>query len=192
MININLIAERRARRQREQTILRMSILGVLLVFLTMATLNLAWFVMLRTDHVNVDRSQANYDKSEKAVAEFLTLQDDADGKQKIVDLLTQVRVSEGAWMTILADVSRDIPAQVVLTNLGSQGNEDGVELHLSGLARDEETVGIFLRTISRNAWVQSTPTLGRVNYEEGNNDNAIRRATFDIIVPVNGLYGGNL
>lgn len=190
MININLIAERRARKQREDTVLRISWMGVALVLLGMVALNVTWWNELRITESARNQMEAKAAESEEALKQFLALKAEVQEKDKIVMLLRQVRVSESAWMTILADVSHLIPDDVVLTGLTTQAGDKGVAVRLTGQARDERMVAQFMQDIPDLTRWARTPNLNRLKFDDQQGYGRI--AGFELVVPVIGLYGGDL
>jgi len=189
VININLIAERRARRQREVTILRMSTLGVVLIVFIMVVLNLAWWKLtVDTAHTLTMTEQTLTERRVERDA-FRALKADVEEKREIVTLLGQVRVSESAWMIILADISRVISPDVVLASFTTETKNDAIWLRLTGRARDFKTAGSFMESLRVGTRWAKTPTLGGLTSGE-NRDTGVTQATFEIRVPVEGLYGG--
>lgn len=190
MMNINLIAERRARKMREMTIIRLSIVGVVGLCIVMVGLNVMGVVQLGAAKRSLEVNRTNLAALEKKQEKLQLIVDEINDLRPMVELLKQVRVSEGAWMTMLADIGRVVPNDVVLTAINTEANKDGVSLRLSGRARDERTVGHFMEMISQWTKWALTPKLNNVTADQGGNDTAGVR--FDITVPVQGLYGGEL
>lgn len=188
MININLIAERRARKLREMATVRWSVIGLVLLFLLMLGLNIAKYVdwqsnrkALATETDNLADLNVKYDalqKIEKEIAE----------KGPIVNLLDQVRVSEKSWMIILADISQIIPHDVVIAGITTLGSRDGMKLRFSGLARDLVTAGSFMEAFSKQTlWADTADPSGFSNTRNPTEGNRVR---FDFTVPVHGMLGG--
>lgn len=192
MININLIAERRARKQRETTILRMSTLGVVLVVFAMLALNLAWWQFGNDEQRKLKSSITALDKAHDLLKSFVALKTEVEQKREIGNLLGRVQLSEGAWMVILSDLSHTIPNDVVLTALATDTENDAVTLRLSGRAKDQQTVGAFMKLLREGTtgWVD-TPRLVSVTLND-NKTLGTSVETFEITVPVKGLYGGEL
>ncbi len=189
MININMIAERRARRMRERTTLRFMTLGVFVVLIFAVLLNaekmFEWQAAAK-DKETVTKALANLkpkceelDKVNMSIAQLTPM----------VHLLDQVRVSESAWMTILADTSRVTPNDVVLNLFNTSANPDGVTLHIGGLANDERTVGEYMMAIrTQTGWAQNS-TLSTVSEQK---DAMGRRVHFDLTIPIRNMIGGDL
>lgn len=191
MININLIAERRARKLWEENILRKSAIGLVLLLVVMVVLNfMAWFDM-QSSQKNMLVQQTERNELLQDRKELEAIQAEIALKGPIVDLLDQVRVSEGAWMTILADISRVIPHEAALSNLHTQASKEGVRLRLTGRALDEDTVGSFMMAISQQADWAKTPELGSIS-DERHTEGGPQVVRFDFSVPVRGMLGGEL
>jgi len=92
-------------------------------------------------------------------------------------------------MIILADVSRVISHDVVLASFATETKNDAIWLRLTGRARDIKTAGDFMESLRVGTRWAKTPTLGGVTSSESR-DTGVTVATFEIRVPVEGLYGG--
>lgn len=192
MININLIAERRERKLREENILRKSAIGLVLLLVAIVVLNGTAFIDMQSSRrdMNAERQRLTTLKQDREA--LAVIESQIAEKGPIVDLLRQVRVSEGAWMVILADLSRVIPADAALANLHTQAKKEGVTLRLTGRARDEETVGAFMMSLSQHAHWAGTPELGNITDERSADDSGLQVVRFDFSVPVRGMLGGEL
>ena len=191
MININLIAERRARKVREMNILRWSGMGVFLVLLAMVALNYMESMQVSAEEqsIKVDQSRLDQRRSEHAALQRILAKINED--QPMVELLKRVRVSEGAWMVIMADLSRATPSDVVIEGVAANPVNDGVNLRITGKAVDEKTVGNFMLAISQQAEWAQLPRAGSINAETDQKTGQ-RQVHFEVNVPVNGLLGGDL
>ncbi|HEY3379403.1 MAG TPA: PilN domain-containing protein [Armatimonadota bacterium] len=189
MININLIAERRARKMREMTILRVGSLCVVLLSILMVLIimyagyrNISASTDVKTVTKTLDDLQPQYD-------ELLQVRNQISALAPVETLLNEVQKSEGAWMIILGDISAITPRGVVLQTVGSTSDAQGVSLHIAGRATDEQTVAAFLLALRQQTSWAKTPNLKSVTSEDGPQTKAVR---FDLTVPVQGLLGGDL
>ncbi|MHB0935852.1 MAG: PilN domain-containing protein [Armatimonadota bacterium] len=189
MININLIAERRARKLREMATLRWSIIGLVLLFLLMLGLNIATYfdwqsnrkqLAIETDRLAVLKAKyEELQEIEKEIAE----------KGPIVNLLDQVRISEQSWMIILADISRIIPHDASIAGITTMGSRDGMRLRFSGLARDLTTAGDFMRSFSKQtSWADTPADLSGISTSKNRDEG--ERVRFDFTVSIRGMLGG--
>jgi len=191
MININLIAERRAHKIREMTILRWSGIGVFLVLLVMAALNFMEWTQVNAEQVSINVDRVKFEQRKQLHAELQKTMAKIKDDEPMVALLERVRLSEGAWMIILADLSRATPSDVVIEGVSSNPTNDGVVLRITGKAVDEKTVGSFLLAISQQAEWAKLPQPGSISAQE-NQKTGQREVHFDVSVPVRGLLGGEL
>ncbi len=192
MININLIAERRAKRLREMNIIRWSAMGVFLVLVGMIGLNLfSGLTLVVEKNTELAQKQKIYSKAD-AVKEYEETQSEIDQIKPHINLIRQVRVSEAAWMVILADISKITPSEIVINNITVASTDKGVELKMGGIAKDEKAVGDYMVSLSTTTWAANNKTkVGTISITPGP-QNTIEMVTFDVSVPVTGMVGGDL
>jgi len=192
MININLIAERRAKRLREMNIIRWSSMAVVLVLVSMIVINVyASYILVSENNTQVSQKETLASKQASAV-EYDKTQHEIDLLKPHINLIKQVRVSEAAWMIILADISHITPPDVTITNISVNSTEKGVAIKMGGFAKDEETVGKYMVSLSKTSWAANEKTkVGSISIEPGP-DKTVTKATFDVTVPVAGMVGGDL
>lgn len=189
MININMIAERRARKIREMTILRVSTLVVFCLTVLMVLWNVAAGLVQLSAKNDVEAINDELRKQKPLFEEWQHVQSEIAERQPVVTLLDQVQKSEGAWMIMLADLSRIIPGNVVITGMGSNNENDGVSLHIEGIAKDEDAVAEFMLAINeRTTWAGKAVLKGTTS--RGTGEKVSKQ--FNITVPVRGLVGGDL
>lgn len=190
-ININMVAERRAKRLREMTVIRVSILSVLAVSIIMVLTNLiAWYTntQAKGDLADInDRLQ----KQQVEYKQWSAVQDDIKSMTPVVELLEKVQLSEGAWMTILGDLSQITTKDVVISSLSSGTAPEGFVLRLSGRAADEKSLADFMLRLREDTGWADTPKL-IVTSVEAENNNKTSASRFDLDIPVKGLIGGDI
>lgn len=193
MININLIAERRARKIREMTILRMSSFGIITLVIAMVLLNIYAWLMHLTANSDLERVTRDWNDLQPKYKELLQIQDEIAARKPVVRLLEQVQVSEGAWMIMFADLCKVVPKDMVLDGVRPSGGTDGMALSIGGTARDEKTVATFMLNLRQQTAWANTPVLKSFAKQGGENA-APGAATvhFELLVPVRGLVGGDL
>jgi Tfp pilus assembly protein PilN len=189
MININLIAERRARKIREMAILRMSSLAVVIVVVFAVALNAlagySYFTAqqrLKTTNQQLADIQPQYNK-------LLLVRQQVTARVPVVKLLQQVQLSEGAWMTILADLSNVSTSKTVIDGFSPSVDDKGVSINLTGHACDEQAVAAFMLAIPQETGWAGIPTLHTVSASD---NQKVKSVQFSLNVPVRGLVGGNL
>ncbi len=189
MININLIANRRSRKMREMMYLRWAIFGVFIAILIAIVMNL--FAIL-------DNKWASNKRDEKKV-----IVEALNQKEKQLDALSnqikelepqllmlgQAQKSQNAWLTIMADMSKIIPPSVYLTSFNSTVMDKQMALSISGVAEDETTVGVFSETVrTKTSWA-GNPKQGAISASVS--ELTGRHVTFDLIIPIDGMIGGD-
>ncbi len=190
MININLIAERRAKKLQEMKILYLSVGSVLVILLAMIAGNVfAWNRLTQCRTAVAEATKYHEELTVKRIA-YQKILEDIAWKDPVIKLLDQVRLSEGAWMIILNDICQVIPHDAVVNNLAVSATNDGVQLRFSGIARDETTVGTFMQTFRQQTRWAGLPVLMGVNSIDL--APGMSYTKFDFLVPVKGLYGGDL
>jgi Tfp pilus assembly protein PilN len=189
MININLIADRRAKKVREKTIVRLSGLAIVIVLIAMLGMNgYAYYTLISAQRED-DRISLTLDSNKVKYDELLVIQQRINDMEPRVKLLKQVRVSEAAWMTILRDVSRVIPDTIVLDSITAASSDNGIVLRLNGKARDQDAVASFMERLRvQTAWADK-PSTGAINSIQTGN---VPGVAFDLTVPVRELVGGEL
>ena len=196
MININLIAERRERRIREMMIIRVGTLSVICLIVLMVLLNsAAWLLKLsaQSDLIGINKQLSN---QQPRYEQWQQVQAEIAARQPVVALLEQVQKSEGAWMTILGDLSQITPSEVVLDGLGTAASDKVVQLRLTGRARDENTLAAFMLAISKDTRWAGEPELKSLSGENKTDTKGLITQRplvhFELLVPVRGLVGGDL
>ncbi|MEI7834699.1 MAG: PilN domain-containing protein [bacterium] len=192
MININLIAERRAKRLREMNIIRWSSIGVFMVLVGMIGLNIFSMLTLVVERNTESTQRQKYETKAIAGKEYDDTQSKIDLIKPHINLIRQVRVSEAAWMVILADISKNTPPEVVINNITVASSDKGVEVKMGGTAKDEKTVGEYMVSLSKTSWAANEKTkVGTIGITPGP-QNTVEMVSFDVSVPVMGMVGGEL
>ncbi|MHB9024268.1 MAG: PilN domain-containing protein [Armatimonadota bacterium] len=192
MINLNLIAERRAKKTREMTVLRATALGVALLFVAMLVVNGGMFFVHRNvKNLNIAK-QKELQGLQPREAAYQTLLAEVQELRPVVNLLARVRTTEAAWMTILADIGRVIPPKVSIAGVNASVGSGSVTLSMNGTAADEKTVGDFMIALREGTRWADNSTLGSVNAVDNKENPKARKVTFSLTVPVRGMFGGDL
>ena len=161
MININLVANRRAQRLRIAKLARISgygVLGLMLaVVLTYAWLSIA--IALVNSEVREVDARLGDPKLMGALNRITFLESQAAVLRPRVKLLEQVQQSQTDWGQILDDLSKEIPNDVWLTSLASRREQKEQKLVIGGSAMSQRAVGNFMLNLKRGRWC-SMPSLG--------------------------------
>lgn len=189
--DINLIASRRAQKQRAVMMLRCGVYSLIVLFVGVAILY-AWMVVA-TRLVSGRIAETEARLSDPALADAVTriqfLETSIAQLAPRVDLLEKVHDSERAWIEILRDVSACIPKDVWITQLSSRrtGNEHTISLR--GAAYRQRDVGEFMLRLDRPEW-SGVPALG---FSQVSTSQTGRPVTeFEITVPLNKPIGSDL
>jgi Tfp pilus assembly protein PilN len=189
MININLIANRRSRKMREMMYLRWAIFGVFIAILIAIVMNL--FAILDNKYAsnNRDEKKIQVEALKQKEKQLDVLTDQIKELEPQLMMLNQAQKSQNAWLTIMADMSRIIPSDVYLTSFNSTVIDKQMALSISGVAIDEKTVGEFSETIRTQTGWAGNPRQGAIS--ASNSELLGRRVTFDMIIPIEGMIGGD-
>ncbi len=189
MININLIANRRTRKMREMMYLRWAIFGVFISILICIIL-IMWAKIdnvYETNKQNDKKQQVEALQQKEKQLDALTNQINDLEPQLI--MLSQAQKSQNAWLTIMADMSRIMPSNVYITSFNSTVIDKQMALSISGVAEDENTVGVFSETIRTQTRWAGNPKQGSISASVS--ELLGRRVTFDLIIPIDGMIGGD-
>lgn len=190
-ININMVAERRAKHLREMTVIRVSILSVLAVSIIMVLTNLIASYTYMQAKQDIASINDRLKQQQIEYKQWSVVQDDIKEMTPVVELLEKVQLSEGAWMTILGDLSQITTKDVVISSLSSGTSPDGFILRLSGRATDERALADFMLRLRENTGWVDVPKLIVTSVEE-NNIESLSASRFDLDIPVKGLIGGDI
>jgi hypothetical protein len=189
-ININMIAERRARRIREMATLRISTLMVICVTVVLVLWNATnWFsdisaqAQLKTVNRQLERQKPSHDQ-------WSDVQKQIKANKPVVDLLRDVQTSECAWMTLFSDLSKITPPGVLITSQAVTGSDKNMEMKISGKAADEKTFADFMMAFSQHTTWAGQPKFSTWSYA-GEKSGQLGYS-FDLTIPINGMTGGDL
>ena len=190
-ININMVAERRAKRLQEMTVIRVSILSVLAISIIMILTNfIAWYTNMQAKEALADINNQLV-KQQVEYKQWSVIQEEIQAMTPVVELLEKVQLSEGAWMTILGDLSKITSKDVVISSMNSGASPDGFLLRISGRTTDEKALANFMLRLREDTGWADTPKLIQTSAEEGKNEK-INSSRFDLDIPVKGLIGGDI
>lgn len=189
MISINLIANRRSRKMREMMYLRWAIFGVFIAILIAIVMNLLAVIDYSMADTTRDVRKGEVASLQVKEKQLNTLTNKIKELEPQLIMLGQAQKSQNAWLTIMADMSRIIPSNVYITSFNSTVIDKQMALAISGVAEDESTVGDFSETIrTKTSWA-GNPKQGSISASE--NELTGRRVIFDLVVPINGMIGGD-
>ena len=189
-ININMIAERRSRRIRELSTVRMTILITISVTVLMALWNVINWFNLSFANKQLTMINNNLKAQNIKLVAYNQIVKEIDAKQPLVVLLKRVQNSECAWMTVFGDLSKITPPGVVLSSQSSSGSDKGLNLQLSGKVADESTFADFMLGFSQHTKWAGQPSFQ--SFSATGDKNSRLQYAFTLEIPIKGMVGGGL
>jgi Tfp pilus assembly protein PilN len=190
MININLVANRRAQRLRLAKVARISAYGVIglmvAVVLTYAWLSIA--VTMVSGEIREVEASLGSPALSKALDRISFLESQAAVLRPRVKLLHQVQESQKDWGQILQDLSDVIPNDVWLTSVGSRREQTEQRLIISGSALSQSAVGNFMLNLKTAHWC-GVPALGYTQTVRLQDTDVVN---FEVTVPLDKPIGSEL
>lgn len=170
MIEINLIAQRRAAQQREQKIALSFFMLSVLFALGLVVILVGFTTRIGAKRGEIKSTKAKISKLLEQKKEIDLLEAEIAQKKPVVGLLERARGSERDWLLTLTDVSNAIPAGVWLTGVdsgtggvprirsasggGAKKAEKVLTLTLRGQARSQEAVGAYQEALQKTESIQ--------------------------------------
>jgi len=189
--DINLIAARRAQKQRALTIMRCVVYSLLVVLLGVGVLYAKMLVTSRLVQGRIAEVEAKL--TDPALADAVERIQFLEAKiaelKPRVSLLQKVHDSEEAWITMLRDMGAAIPDRVWVSQLASRRESDKQALSLRGSAYNQREIGEFMLRLEKLPW-SGVPVL---SYTQANVSQPGRSVIdFEITVPLERSIGSNL
>jgi Tfp pilus assembly protein PilN len=154
MIDINLIAARRQRRQRAAMMMRFAVYSVI-GLLVLIGLVYAWLAVATNyvqSQIGEKNAQLSDPKLKGAVERLGFLEGRIAGLRPRVELLQKVHDSEAGWVRVLGDLSDSLPPDVWVNQLSSRRSEQGQYLTLRGSALSQGLLGDFMLRVKQTDW----------------------------------------
>ncbi|NIM04146.1 MAG: hypothetical protein GTN69_02995 [Armatimonadetes bacterium] len=183
MIDINLIAVRRAQRQRVLTLMRLSFYSLFGLALLIVLLY-AWLtVQIRLVEGEVSEAEA-----------VLTAPDMQENLRRIDFLKSQIEVlapkakvlrkvheSENRWIEVLRDIGTSVPARVWVSSVQSRAVDNGQRITLRGGARSQRLIGAYMLAVQGKEWCGP---LQLVQADTGKDRSKGEVVNFEVTVPL--------
>lgn len=190
MINVNLIAERRAQRRRAAKLVRTAAYSVLALVLAIALMYAYFSVAINAVNGEIMECDAQLGdpKFQAELQRISYLESRCTQLAPRVGLLQKVHDSQRAWVQVLNDLSRCIPNKAWLTNVQTRRAPTGQSLSIAGSALSQRAVGDFMLNLKQAPWcgdpaLNFTQTVGLAGSEVVN---------FDITAPIKKPIGSEL
>lgn len=189
--DINLIATRRAQKQRAMTVMRCVVYTLIAVLVGVGMVYAKLWVATRLVQGQIAEMQARLSDPALAGAidriQFLETNIADFGPR--VTLLEKVHDSEDAWIRILRDSSAAIPSGVWISQLTSHHGDKEQSLVLRGSAYNQRDIGEFMLQLEDLTWSE-VPKLGFTQVKTGGRQQSV--VDFEVTVPLNRVIGSEL
>ncbi len=189
--DINLIATRRAHRQRTITIMRCVTYSLIVVLVGVGLVYAKLWSAARLVQGDIAIIEAKLSDPElvKAVDRIAFLESNTARLQPRVVLLEKVHDSEDAWIGILRDTSAAIPKGVWISQMQTRRTDKEQRIVMKGSAYNQRDVGEFMLRVDALGWSRM-PNLGFTRAEKDRRGRAL--VGFEVTVPLETIIGGEL
>ena len=189
--DINLIAARRAQKQRTIAILRCAVYSLIAILVAVVFLYAKMWVAtsLVEGQISVVEGKLANPTLAGAIERINFLETNIADYGPRVDLLEKVHDSEQAWIDILSDLSRSIPQGVWVSQLTSRRGTTDQTIALRGSAYNQRDIGQFMLQVEKLEWSQ-TPSLGYTQVNANQHGRSV--VDFEVSVPLNNIIGSEL
>lgn len=191
MLDINLIASRRAERQRRVKLMRCCVYG-LLGLATAIVIMFAWMtVAIGLTHNQIQECEARLNAPEvvTALKRVNFLKGEIASLEPRVSLLQKVHDSEQEWLNVLDHMSAVIPSDVWLTAMSSKRDKTSQVITLRGTALSHRAAGNLMLNLKHADWC-GAPQLNFTELTEPAGGQEI--VNFEILAPLSHLIGSDL
>ena len=152
--DINLIAARRAQKQRALTVMRCAVYSLMVALVAVALLYARMWISSRLVQGRIAEVQARL--TDPALADAVErlefLEANIAQLEPRVALLQKVHDSEAAWIGILQDTGAAVPERVWVSQLASHRGQEGQTLSLRGSAFNQRDIGEFMLRLDKLSW----------------------------------------
>jgi Tfp pilus assembly protein PilN len=189
--DINLIAARRAQRQRSAALMRFAFYSVAAILVAMGLMYGKMWMATRVveGQVALVEGELASPQLSDAIDRIKFLETNIADFGPRVRLLEKVHDSELAWISILRDLSVSVPKGVWIAQMTSHRSDKEQSLTFRGSAYSQRDIGQFMLQVEALGWSQ-TPTLG---YTQANTNPRAREVVdFEVNVPLNKVIGSEL
>ncbi len=190
--DINLIAARRAQRQRAATLLRFGVYSAAAILVAMGLMYGQMWIATRVVEGRIAMVEGELASPQlaDAVQRIQFLETNIADFGPRVQLLEKVHDSEQAWIGIFRDLSVSVPRGVWIAQMTSHRSDKEQTLTFRGSAYSQKDIGQFMLQVDSLGW-SNAPTLG---YTQASTNQRERAAAvdFEVSVPLKKQIGSDL
>lgn len=189
--DINLIATRRAQKQRTIAVMRCAVYSLIAVLVAVALLYARMWVATRLveGQIAVVEGELANPTLADAVERIRFLEANIADYGPRVGLLEKVHHSEQAWIDILRDLSVSIPKGVWVSQMTSRRGDQEQTLTFRGSAYTQRNIGQFMLQVEDLDW-SNPPRLGFTQKSVTLQGRDV--VDFEVTVPLNKVIGSDL
>lgn len=189
--DINLIATRRAQKQRTIAIMRCAVYSLIAIMVAITLLYAKMWVATRLveGQIAVVEGELANPTLAEAVERIRFLETNIADYGPRVQLLEKVHDSEQAWIDILTDLSVSIPVGVWVTQMTSRRGPQDQSLTFRGSAHNQRDIGHFMLQVEELSW-SLPPSLGYTQANVSNTGGSV--IEFEVAVPLDKPIGSDL
>jgi Tfp pilus assembly protein PilN len=189
--DINLIATRRAQKQRTIAVMRCAVYSLIAVLVAVALLYARMWVATRLveGQIAVVEGELANPTLADAVERIRFLEANIADYGPRVELLEKVHHSEQAWIDILRDLSVSIPKGVWVSQMTCRRGDQEQTLTFRGSAYSQRNIGQFMLQVEDLDW-SKPPRLGFTQKSVTLQGRDV--VDFEVTVPLNKVIGSDL
>jgi len=189
--DINLIATRRAQKQRTIAIMRCAVYSLIAILVAVGLLYAKMWMATRLveGQIAVVEGELANPTLADAIERIRFLEANISDYGPRVDLLEKVHGSEQAWIDIMTDLSAVIPTGVWVSQMSTHRGPQEQSISLRGSAYNQRDIGQFMLLVEELAWSKA-PSLGFTQANTNNQGKAV--VEFEVSVPLDKAIGSDL
>jgi Tfp pilus assembly protein PilN len=190
MLDINLIASRRAQRQRTLALVRLAFYGLLglgiLVVLLYAWMSIQ--ISLVNGRIVEAEAMLNAPDVKTKLDRVHYLESQISELKPKATVLRKVHDSESSWIEIMRQVGASVPANVWVTQLNSRFVDRGQQINLQGSALSQKYIGAYMLALQEADWFGPLQLV----QADTNSNKGPEKVDFEIIIPLKEAIGLDL
>jgi Tfp pilus assembly protein PilN len=190
--DINLIATRRAQKQRAVAILRAAVYSLIVVLVGVSLLYAKMWAATRLveSQIAVVKGELESPDLANGIERVRFLETNISDFSPRVQLLEKVHDSEQSWINILNDLTRSMPRGVWVEQMSSRHEKAEQTLTFKGAGFTQRDIGQFMLQLEELSWSQP-PSLGFTQTDKGKKGSGVV-VNFEVTVPLEKVIGSDL